>query len=227
MFDKTPIKKGSGHNMMLRDRGISKNVKKSSEKLQQYKKAISVEQTLRPITPQSNYSKLQNFTENPVYKEMEFLEATVISLENEQKQSFPMFDVFIDSFVVVFAHPTHNMTYFVNTDFKLKLECKQIESNLLYKNENEIIINRPKPLAFKLQLNDVIVDTIDTIEYDIKNEILILTAPVQNFQIEKSIIYFNILYNNNAWTVPDYMRDMFNQLPLEPPVKTSLAVQVY
>ncbi|ABM05417.1 Mv-ORF101 peptide [Maruca vitrata nucleopolyhedrovirus] len=212
MSDKTPTKKGASHSMTLRDRGVTKPPKKS-EKLQQYKKAIAAEQTLHTT---SNVS-LQKFNESKVFKELERLEKEAVILESEQKRLYPMLDMPLDNFIVAFVHPTYPMSYFVNTDYKLKLKCARVNSDLIYKNKNEIAINRPKLSSFKLQLNDIISDTLETIEYDIESKTLTITAPVQDQEIKKSIIYFNI-FNCDSWKVPNYMKNLFDKMRLEPPV---------
>lgn len=213
MSDKTPTKKGGSHAMTLRERGVTKLPKKS-EKLQQYKKAIAAEQTLRTT---ADVSSLQNPGESAVFQELERLENAVVVLENEQKRLYPILDTPLDNFIVAFVNPTYPMAYFVNTDYKLKLECARIRSDLLYKNKNEVAINRPKISSFKLQLNNVILDTIETIEYDLQNKVLTITAPVQDQELRKSIIYFNIL-NSDSWEVPKYMKKLFDEMQLEPPV---------
>ncbi|ONH04306.1 hypothetical protein BMF16_13680 [Staphylococcus aureus] len=187
--------------MTLRERGVTKPPKKS-EKLQQYKKAIAAEQTLRTT---ADVSSLQNPGESAVFQELERLENAVVVLENEQKRLYPILDTPLDNFIVAFVNPTYPMAYFVNTDYKLKLECARIRSDLLYKNKNEVAINRPKISSFKLQLNNVILDTIETIEYDLQNKVLTITAPVQDQELRKSIIYFNIL-NSDSWEVPKKLR---------------------
>lgn len=199
--------------MTLRERGVTKPPKKS-EKLQQYKKAIAAEQTLRTT---ADVSSLQNRGESDVFQELERLENVVVVLENEQKRLYPILNTPLDNFIVAFVNPTYPMAYFVNTDYKLKLECARITSDLLYKNKNEVAINRPKISAFKLQLNDVILDTIETIEYDLQNKVLTITAPVQDQELRKSIIYFNILNSSDSWEVPKYMKNLFDEMQLEPP----------
>ncbi|AFO10084.1 hypothetical protein Bomanpvs2gp114 [Bombyx mandarina nucleopolyhedrovirus S2] len=213
MSDKTPTKKSGGHAMTLRERGVTKPPKKS-EKLQQYKKAIAAEQTLRTT---ADVSSLQNHGESDVFQELERLENVVVVLENEQKRLYPILNTPLDNFIVAFVNPTYPMAYFVNTDYKLKLECARITSDLLYKNKNEVAINRPKISSFKLQLNDVILDTIETIEYDLQNKVLTITAPVQDQELRKSIIYFNILNSSDSWEVPKYMKNLFDEMQLEPP----------
>lgn len=199
--------------MTLRERGVTKPPKKS-EKLQQYKKAIAAEQTLRTT---ADVSSLQNREESAVFQELERLENVVVVLENEQKRLYPILNTPLDNFIVAFVNPTYPMAYFVNTDYKLKLECARITSDLLYKNKNEVAINRPKISSFKLQLNDVILDTIETIEYDLQNKVLTITAPVQDQELRKSIIYFNILNSSDSWEVPKYMKKLFDEMQLEPP----------
>lgn len=58
--------------------------------------------------------------------------------------------MFFDNFIVVFVNLMYFMVYFVNIDYKLKLECVRIRSDLFYKNKNEVVINRFKILFFKL-----------------------------------------------------------------------------
>ena len=43
------------------------------------------------------------------------------------------------------------------------------------------------------------------------------TAPVQDQELRKSIIYFNIL-NSDSCEVPKYMKKLFDEMQLEPPV---------
>lgn len=201
MSDKTPTKKRRPCHDVTRAR---RNKPPKSEKLQQYKKAIAAEQTLRTT---ADVSSLQNREESAVFQELERLENVVVVLENEQKRLYPILNTPLDNFIVAFVNPTYPMAYFVNTDYKLKLECARITSDLLYKNKNEVAINRPKISSFKLQLNDVILDTIETIEYDLQNKVLTITAPVQDQELRKSIIYFNILNSSDSWEVPKYMKN--------------------
>lgn len=212
MSDKTPTKKRRPCHDVTRAR--RNKTPKKSEKLQQYKKAIAAEQTLRTT---ADVSSLQNREESAVFQELERLENVVVVLENEQKRLYPILNTPLDNFIVAFVNPTYPMAYFVNTDYKLKLECARITSDLLYKNKNEVAINRPKISSFKLQLNDVILDTIETIEYDLQNKVLTITAPVQDQELRKSIIYFNILNSSDSWEVPKYMKKLFDEMQLEPP----------
>ncbi|AGA16281.1 hypothetical protein [Thysanoplusia orichalcea nucleopolyhedrovirus] len=217
MSDKTPKKSGGsgGHAMTLRERGVTKPVKKmeKSEKLEQYKKAISAQETL-PTKADIVYIKSPS--KNETFKRLEILEKEAAMLENKQKQLYPIFNMPLDNFIVVFVHPTYPMTYFVNSNFQLKLQCSRISKRLLYKDNKDVVINRLKLSSFKVQLNNTILDVIELIEYDTQNKILTITAPVQNYEIKKSIIYFNFLPNND-WQVPKHMKQLFNRMELEPP----------
>ncbi|AGR56913.1 hypothetical protein [Choristoneura occidentalis alphabaculovirus] len=125
------------------------------------------------------------------------------------------------TFVVAFAHPTYPMEYnkISNTNY-LKIYCMKINTDLLFKDKNQQMLNVLRASAFRVQLNDQLPLTVMSVMYDKKQLVLSVyfTQPqiIEWLPLKKCVIYFNTL-STVEWSVPSDLLSAFANLPLTPP----------
>ncbi|ANF29670.1 ORF-22 [Catopsilia pomona nucleopolyhedrovirus] len=226
---------------------ISKSTKKS-KKLLQYKEAITDSgsgnggDTIAPTTttatntitnigstlalPIKQIAKIDNINENISLTNLIELERNVLEFEKSQRRIniFAAATANMHHFIVAFVHPANKMFYRITTEYKMELYCNNVNARLLYKNDVEMTINRPRVSAFKVQLNaSTTTRNIDIIEYNASKSQLKLTfSPNSNDElfIKKCIVYFDILnYDDRTWQVPRKMKNLFSRLDLDAPTE--------
>ncbi|AHD25512.1 ac132 [Choristoneura murinana nucleopolyhedrovirus] len=128
------------------------------------------------------------------------------------------------TFVVAFAHPTYSIEYNkISQTNLLKIYCMNINSELLFKNKNEQMLNAlPHAAAFRVQINNELPSKVENVMYDKQTEQLILSvyfSPKQTMEslpLKKCVIYFNTL-STTEWSVPSDLLRAFANLPLTQP----------
>ncbi|AKN81027.1 hypothetical protein [Lonomia obliqua multiple nucleopolyhedrovirus] len=206
----------------------TKTPTKSSKMLQyegasQQNAAAASSSSLSSSQPSTVYM-LPNYVENKYYTEFVNLENTLLQSESlylfKPNAAASFQKTALTNFVIAFAHPSYKTQYKITNDQKLHLHCYNVKPNQLFKNDSEKIINRLNPSCFKVQINSKIY-SIKSAEYMSQNKLLnliLLERITQN--VNKSIIYFNIINVNKTWQIPIYLKDMFDKMSLLPSPKS-------
>ncbi|AVA31120.1 ac132 [Oxyplax ochracea nucleopolyhedrovirus] len=170
-----------------------------------------------------------NFVESENFKKLNEIKRKVEKIFDFLSKVNIFNDSFnIQKFIIVFANPSYTINYKLYTniynEYQITLQCYNVDKDILFKNENEYVINRLSNKAFKVQLEQDVITDIDTVTYKSQQKILKIFVKFkkENFVneiLDRAIIYYNILYTDKDWNVSEKLKKVLENAKLEVPEK--------